>query len=138
MAKPTILIDLERCTGCWTCSFACKFGNGLSDDVWWQTVRTLGSGEGIDRPAGQWPNLTMSWMPVHSDKCILCKNRTAIGDSPYCAHSCPTQALVYGDLDDPSSQIAQKLTDLRDKGFRVFQLPSWENSKKEVIYASKH
>jgi Fe-S-cluster-containing dehydrogenase component len=112
-------------------------GNGLADDVWWQTIRTLGSGEGIDRPAGTWPNLTMSWIPVYSKDCVFCTGRTARGELPYCTSCCPTRAMTYGDLDDVESDISKRLADLRDKGFRIFSLPAWEQSRKEILYASK-
>ena len=40
-------------------------------------------------------------------KCNLCAHRLDAGDKqPRCAESCPTGALVFGDLDDPQSQIA--------------------------------
>ena len=44
MTEKTILFNLQRCTGCWTCSLACKVGNKLPDDEFWLTVRTQGSG----------------------------------------------------------------------------------------------
>lgn len=47
---------------------SCEIGNGLPDETWWTTVRTLGSGEGIDRPAGVWPNLNMSWIPSYGSE----------------------------------------------------------------------
>ncbi|HAM16098.1 MAG TPA: (4Fe-4S)-binding protein, partial [Eggerthellaceae bacterium] len=39
-----MLVDLNRCVGCWTCSMACKMGNHLADDEYRITVRTNGSG----------------------------------------------------------------------------------------------
>lgn len=137
MTKQAILINLDRCTGCWTCSMACKVGNRLADEVWWQTVRTLGSGEGIDRPSGVWPNLKMSWLPIHSKECVMCAGRTAEGKEPYCVHNCPTEAMHYGDIDDESSLISQKVEELRERDFRIFKLPSWENSHDSIVYASK-
>ena len=72
MAANDILVDLERCTGCWTCAFSCKFAHGLADDDWRVVARTLGSGEGIDKPAGTWGDLKMKWMPVWMTKCMRC------------------------------------------------------------------
>jgi Fe-S-cluster-containing dehydrogenase component len=99
-------------------------------------VRTLGSGGGIDKPAGVWPELSMKWMPVYNKSCVLCKPRTAVGDIPYCVYSCPYEALSYGDLSDSSSAASKNLADLETKGYSIFKLPEWENSKEEVVYAS--
>lgn len=131
MNEKTILVDLQRCIGCWTCSLACKVGNRLPDEEFWLTVRTLGSGEGIDRPAGTWPDLHMSWQPVWSQSCIKCPSRLAAGEKPYCVNSCPCDALTIGD-----AAVAKK-EELRDKGFRFFELPAWDKSKEDVIYAEK-
>jgi Fe-S-cluster-containing dehydrogenase component len=131
MAENTILVNLQRCTGCWTCSLACKVGNSLADEDFWLTIRTLGSGEGIDRPAGRWPHLHMSWMPLWSPSCVKCVARTSSGKLPYCVNSCPNSALSFGEA------VPGRLNDLKTAGFRLFTLPSWENSKDNVIYASK-
>jgi ferredoxin len=41
-------------------------------------------------------------------KCTLCAHRLDEGDKePRCVEACPTGALVFGDLDDPSSDIAK-------------------------------
>lgn len=40
-------------------------------------------------------------------KCTLCAHRLDEGEKlPRCVESCPTGALVFGDLDDPTSEIA--------------------------------
>ena len=135
MTQPTILINLHRCTGCWTCSLACKVGNQLADDEWWQFVRTLGDGSGIDRPAGKWPNLHMSWIPIHTVDCTLCGERTEDGMDPYCVHNCPNLAMAYGDMDNPNSKVSKDVEALRQKGFKIFKLPEWERSRPEIIYA---
>lgn len=116
---------------------ACKVGIKLPDDTWWSTVRTLGSGEGIDRPSGTWPNLKMGWIPIMSKSCVMCSGRTTQGELPYCVNSCPTEAMTYGDLGDENSAVAKKIEELRDRDFRIFRLPAWENSKEGVVYASK-
>ena len=131
MDNKTILVNLQRCTGCWTCSLACKVGNRLPDDEFWLTVRTQGSGEGIDRPAGVWPNLHMSWTPIWSTSCVRCPARIAEGEKPYCVNTCPNGALTVGE------DAAAEVEVLRQKGFRIFTLPAWEKSAENVIYASK-
>jgi Fe-S-cluster-containing dehydrogenase component len=135
--KAKILVDLERCIGCWTCAMACKCGNELKDDAYRVTVRTLGSGSGIDRPAGVYPNLKMNWMPVYEKSCVLCAPRVAAGDAPYCVYDCPTEALHFGDAEDSDSSYSKELERLKAKGYRIFSLPDWENSKADILYAHR-
>ena len=129
--EKTILVDLQRCIGCWTCSLACKVGNNLPDDEFFLTVRTLGSGEGIDRPAGVWPDLHMSWQPIWTTKCVKCAGRLSAGKPPYCVDSCPCGALFIGDAAEA------KAAELKGRGFRFFTMPAWENTKSDVVYAEK-
>lgn len=78
-------IDLKRCIGCHTCSVACKQANNLPVDVWWNRVMTDG-GEAVDTAAGEWPNATISFLPV---SCQHCEN-------PACVKVCPV-AATYKD-----------------------------------------
>ena len=137
MTQPSILVDLNRCTGCWTCSMACRVAYKLPEDKWWQYVRTIGSGAGIDEPVGEWPNVHMSWMPIYTLDCILCDKRTKKGLEPFCTYNCPTKALTYGDADDPDSSVSMRMEALQKKGYRIFQLPIWEKTRPEIHYAEK-
>lgn len=41
------------------------------------------------------------------DKCTFCSHRVAAGQEPACVETCPTRTRVFGDLDDPGSEIAR-------------------------------
>ncbi|HEU5157713.1 MAG TPA: 4Fe-4S dicluster domain-containing protein [Streptosporangiaceae bacterium] len=43
-----------------------------------------------------------------AQKCTFCHHRTAEGRQPACVDACPTNCRIFGDLDDPQTEIAQK------------------------------
>ena len=136
MAKPMILVNLNRCTGCWTCSMACKVGNGLDVDTYRQFIRTIGGGD-LDVPGGVWPDLYMKWMPIYTKDCTLCGSRTAEGELPFCVDNCPTGALTFGDIDDPASPVSIRKADLGNKGFNIFSNRQWEGTREGILYAER-
>lgn len=132
-----MLVDLERCVGCWTCSMACKMGNKLEDDDYRVIVRTHGSGAGIDRPQGVYPDLKMNWQPIYQKDCTFCASRVAEGQEPYCAYNCPTNALAFGDDEDPESPFSTALSRCKDRKYHIFSLPDYEGSRQSITYATK-
>lgn len=132
-----MMVDLERCVGCWSCSMACKVGNDLADDEYRVIVRTLGNGTGIDRPAGVYPKLAMSWQPVYNKSCVFCASRVADDKPPYCSYNCPTEALAFGEDSDPESDYSKALKRVHEAGYRIFESPKWENTRNGVTYASR-
>lgn len=43
------------------------------------------------------------------DKCTFCDHRVKNGQDPACVSVCPTKCMYFGDLDDPGSEVAQKV-----------------------------
>ena len=134
MAKK-MLIDLQRCVGCWTCAMACKVGHGLDDEDYRVIVRTNGSGAGIDRPQGVYPELRMNWQPIFQKRCTFCAENVAEGYPQYCVMDCPTQALAWGDDDDPESPYCQEVKRCLDKHYHLFELPAREGTHANVTYS---
>ena len=132
-----MLVDLQRCIDCWTCSMACKVGNCLEDDEYRVTVRTNGSGAGIDRPQGTYPNLRMSWQPIYQKSCTFCAERLGEGKPQYCVKDCPTHALAFGDDADPESAYCVEVKRCLDLHYHLFELPAYEGSRANVTYATR-
>ena len=63
------------------------------------------------------------------EKCILCSHRLATGENPYCVDSCPAQARVVGDIDDPNSKVSILL-----KTYDYEVLKPEEGTKPNVYY----
>ena len=75
MAHYTLLIDLQRCIGCYSCNVACKQENGVPPGQNWNEVFTVG-------PVGEFPNVQAYFLPR---PCMHC-------DNPACVAVCPTGA----------------------------------------------
>jgi Fe-S-cluster-containing dehydrogenase component len=41
------------------------------------------------------------------EKCDFCQRRVDQGKLPACVEACPTQAMAFGDLNDPNGEIAR-------------------------------
>jgi formate dehydrogenase iron-sulfur subunit len=51
-------------------------------------------------------------------KCTLCSDRVAVGLEPACIKSCPTGALVFGTKEDMKEHAAERVEDLKSRGFQ--------------------
>ena len=67
------------------------------------------------------------------EKCTFCYHRTLNGLQPACVEVCPARARIFGDQDDPKSQIAQVL-----KTRKSFVLKPEAGTKPNVHYVGKY
>jgi tetrathionate reductase subunit B len=72
-----VLVDRKRCIGCGYCVQACPYGTRYINPT------------------------------THvADKCTLCYHRITKGEPPACVLACPKGVRIFGDLNDPASQIS--------------------------------
>lgn len=159
MARNCIVVNLDRCIGCWSCELACKLENDVALGERWNKVVQV-------EPFGEWPHVSTYWLPtmcqqcedspcthvcptgasyrdektgivlVDKEKCIGCKycmaacpygariqiKKTGViekcrfcwyegepGNPPRCVGTCISGARLFGDLDDPQSEICQEI-----------------------------
>lgn len=92
-----VQIDYNKCIGCRMCMAACPYNARVFN--WNEPLRSTGFGYGDSRV----PERATGVM----EKCTLCKERTDDGEEPMCVLCCPGDARIFGDLDDPDSEISQ-------------------------------
>ena len=114
-------IDYDRCIGCRMCMAACPYNARVFN---WKDPQRDGDFNWGDTRV---PVRTRGVM----EKCTLCKERTDAGDEPMCVACCPTHARVFGDLDDPDSELARLRS---EKGSDVHILLEEKGTKPQVFY----
>ena len=90
-----VLIDYDLCLGCGYCIEACPY-----DARYEYELEDLKKDEfyfGEDARHHQ----------AHVDKCTFCVDRLEEGLEPSCAATCVGHARIFGDLDDPNSEVAK-------------------------------
>ena len=173
-----LLINLDKCSGCYNCFLACRdehYGNDFPPISSAQPFKGHFWMQIIERERGKYPKVKVSFIPkpcMHCDdppcakasvneaiykrsdgiviidpekstgqkgilsscphrvifwneeknipqKCTLCAHMLDQGEpEPRCVEACPTGALLFGDLNDPESEISKL----------------WKSKKTEVLH----
>ncbi len=95
-----VLVDQETCCGSRACIAACPYGalNFVEDRAGEFGPERLPVEEAIYNKA-----------PVGTvQKCTFCAHRIDQGNyEPACVQTCPTKCRIFGDLDDPTSEVSR-------------------------------
>jgi Fe-S-cluster-containing dehydrogenase component len=96
MSQYAIVTDLNRCTGCLSCTVACKLNNDVPVGNFW--IRTLRVGPTPKEDgSGDFPDVDMYYLPMQCQHCA----------TPECVTVCPTGASQK--MDDGTVQIDKEV-----------------------------
>lgn len=113
--RGVVLIDYERCIGCRYCISACPYG--VRQFNWEDPVKAkerVGYMDGYDYGyPGEYRDkdgrlvFTPNRPRGVAEKCTFCVQYTSNGEQPACVQACPGKARIFGDLDDPQSEVSR-------------------------------
>jgi molybdopterin-containing oxidoreductase family iron-sulfur binding subunit len=104
-ADGIVLVDKHICIGCRYCMMACPYKAR-------SLVHEAVTDQNPDVPRGKGT----------VESCTLCVHRVDRGDIPACVEACAAaghDAIVFGDLNDPSSGIAKRVAQYQTKQVRA-------------------
>ncbi len=112
-----VMMDWHRCIGCRYCVAACPYGSRSFN---WRDPRPH-----IETINNDYPTRMRGVV----EKCTFCDERIARGEMPACVEAAKNDALMFGDLEDPDSNIRKVL----DKRFSIRRKPNL-GTQPEVYY----
>ena len=89
-----------------------QYSNGIVD---FHEENCIGCGYCITGCPFNIPRISKSDKKAY--KCTLCSDRVAVGLEPACIKACPTGALVFGTKEDMKLHAAERVADLKSRGF---------------------
>jgi formate dehydrogenase iron-sulfur subunit len=89
-----------------------QYTNGIVD---FHEENCIGCGYCITGCPFNIPRLSKTEHKVY--KCTLCSDRVAVGQEPACVKTCPTGAIVFGSKEDMKQHAAERIVDLKERGF---------------------
>ncbi len=94
-----VTIDKDLCIGCKYCIMACPYSARMA-------VREIRPYYGSKFTPYEEVRYAEHLVGTN-EKCDFCLPRLEQGLKPACVQTCPTNALYFGDLDDPHSEVSQ-------------------------------
>ncbi len=118
-----ILINDNLCIACRYCMLACPYEARSYNST---RPHAYYSGQGMTEFEEQG---NTGHIKGSIEKCTFCAHRLGEGKQPACVVTCPSGARIFGDLDDPRSEVYQLVANGRAKA-RLEE----QNTKPSVFY----
>lgn len=67
------------------------------------------------------------------EKCTFCDHRVEHGEQPYCVEACPANARIFGDLENPESEVSKLLQE-----YDFFRLKEESAADPNVFYIREY
>ncbi|NLP44344.1 MAG: 4Fe-4S dicluster domain-containing protein [Peptococcaceae bacterium] len=115
-----VIQDYDKCIGCRYCMVACPY-SGVRQFNWKKPEYAIEVDMGDANVEPHQYNVV--------EKCTFCSHRLAQDLKPACIDTCPNRARIFGDLDDPDSDISKAL-----KGRSYFHLLEEKGTKPAIYY----
>ena len=121
------LHDPDLCIGCGTCQVSCPYGaiykNREEPHGRWRDRSeaipgcTSSAAQVAAMSGEEIPNYNPERAETYDgirpkgivEKCTFCDHRLAKGELPWCVESCPANARIFGDINDPESATSKAL-----------------------------
>lgn len=120
-----VLVDGDKCIGCGSCVVACPYDQRTLLEPEMLTQGLFRNGELTPFEQQGYTRFTAGT----AAKCTFCHERVDAGLQPACVATCPTEARIFGDLDDPDSKVRRLIQEHRAR-----QPMSEKNTNPKVFY----
>jgi len=140
----------DKCIGCKTCMAMCPYGvisrNTKETHRYWRGKTAMIKGC-TSAPTEVLAKVKGNGIPYYNpdkeksapgaglrykgivEKCTFCDHLVKEGKLPFCVQSCPANARIFGDLNDPTSEVSKLLAK-----YRPWRLKEHLGTKPKVYY----
>ena len=101
-----VTVDTKKCMGCRACIISCPYA--ARQFVW--DIKNYYENQNAT-PFEKKKQVNFEKGTV--TKCVFCTDRVARGEKNACVHTCPASCRIFGDLDDPESEISRLISQHR-------------------------